>query len=69
MQYTDYHPAQLDKNALTELQALENSLGKVLLAFEHDAKPADLSDTQVKDLQSLEGKLGVTIVAYSTTIN
>lgn len=69
MQYADYHPAQLDKNALTQLQALENSLGKVLVAFEHDTKPADLSDAQVKDLQSLETKLGVTIVAYSNTIN
>jgi hypothetical protein len=58
--------ARLNKNELANLQALENKIGKIVLAYEPDRESpyADLDDTQVEKIRRLEAQLGVVLLAY-----
>ena len=64
MSHVDYHPAELNKEQLDALQAVEQDLGVTLVAFSRDDKPAELSEEQLKRVKSLEECLGSTIIAY-----
>ena len=60
-----FHPAQVDDNQLTEIQALETQLGKVVLAL--DTQPtayATLSEKELAELQATEKKLGLVMLAF-----
>ena len=61
-----FQPAELDESKLGEVKALENELGKVVVALEQGAAVADLSPQEIDRIKSAEERLGVVIVAYDT---
>lgn len=58
-----YHTADISDQQLSEVQALEQSIGKVVVAVE-PTPYASLSDEALKELQAAEQKLGVVMLAY-----
>ena len=60
--YADY----LDKDAISEIQALEKESGKRILAFYTPPISANLTDEQLKKIRTLEKKLCVRLVAYES---
>lgn len=64
MSHSEYHPAQLNAEALQALQDLEKELGRTLIAYEHDEKPAKLTQAEIERVKSLEECLGATVIAY-----
>ncbi len=59
-----FRPASLDAGRVEQLQALEQELGKVVVALEPEAAVADLDEGSVRKLQEAERRLGVVMVAY-----
>ena len=56
--------ASLRDEQISEIKALERSLGVPVLAFAcHDAAPAELTDEKVGELHAVEERLGVSLVA------
>ena len=56
--------AKLEDAKLKKITALEQELGKSLLAFScYDYKPADVSQEQLSQIQGLEKELGLSLVA------
>lgn len=62
---TQYHLAKVDQQQLSEIQALEDQLGTVVLAMDsqHNAY-AELDPKQLSELQAAEKKLGVVMLAF-----
>ncbi len=58
--FADY----IDKDGLSEIQALEKELGNTLIAFSTPPQPANLSDDKLVRIKELEKKLCVRLVAY-----
>ena len=58
--YADY----LTEDGITEIQALEKELGKVIMAFPSPPEPAALAPELVAKVAALEKKLCVRLVAY-----
>ncbi len=57
--------SKLDDSKLREIQGLEKSLGKPLLAFAcHDVKPAQVTKGELDRIQDLEKRLGISLVAF-----
>ncbi len=56
---------KLGSEDLQAINALENELGKPILAFScrADLKPADVTGEQLAKIQALEHKLGLSLVA------
>lgn len=59
--------ATLTPEELAKVQALEESFGTAVLAFEREHRLASLSEDQVARLQALEAELGVFLLAYEKT--
>jgi hypothetical protein len=57
--------AQLEKDKLADIQALEKKLGKTLIAFscKNTAEIAKLKDDELSQIRQLEKKLNVSLVA------
>ena len=64
MNIEQYHTADLDADSLQQLQQLEQELGAVVVALEHDPEPAELNSNQLEQLQKLEQQMGKVLVAY-----
>lgn len=58
--YADY----LTEEGITEIQALEKELGKLIMAFPSPPEPAALTPELVARIAALEKKLCVRLVAY-----
>ncbi len=56
--------ARLDREKMEAIRALEESLGKVIVAFEPVIRLADLSPEEIARLKEAEQELGVVLVAY-----
>ena len=56
--------ANLTPEELSKVQALEDSFGMPVLAFEREHRLASLSEEQIARLQALEAELGVFLLAY-----
>ncbi len=62
---SQYHPASITSDQLAEVQKLEQSLGKVVVAMAPEKQQvATLQPDQIALIKSAEKKLGVVIVAY-----
>ena len=59
-----FQPATLDGSKLEEVKALENELGRVVVALEPSVVVADLSASELDRIKGAEERLGVVIVAY-----
>ena len=47
-----------------KISALEQDLGKILLAFRcHDMKPSELSENELQRVREVESQLGLSLVA------
>ncbi len=64
MHYDNYHPTELNNDALKALQQVEQELGRTLVAFSPDDQPAQLSEEEVARIKSLEECLSATVIAY-----
>ena len=62
--YSNYAPAKISIDELKEIQALEESTGKVILAVEPQTKYARLTRDELDLLQKTERDLDVVMVAY-----
>lgn len=56
--------ANLSREQVERLKALEERLGTILVAYERKYRFADLTDEQVAVIQDAERDLGVTLLAY-----
>ncbi|HML21469.1 MAG TPA: hypothetical protein PKD09_07475 [Aggregatilinea sp.] len=56
--------ADLDRDTLEKVRALESELGTVILAVKPALKPADLTPEQVEKLKAKERELGLILLAY-----
>ncbi len=56
--------ANLNKDQVTKLQALEKEIGKIVIAYEPESVYAQLSPDQLRRLQEVEKELGVILIAY-----
>ncbi|GAB4346824.1 MAG: hypothetical protein Kow0099_28390 [Candidatus Abyssubacteria bacterium] len=56
---------KLDERDLQQLKALEQELGKTILAFScaSETKPANVSEDELSRIRGLERKLGLSLVA------
>lgn len=55
---------QVTADTIAAINALENDLGKTLLAFQcHNLKPSELSEAELKKIQEVEAQLGISLVA------
>ena len=62
-----FNIAQLDASALKTIQALEQEMGKTLIAFRgFEADPATVSEDELGRIQDLESTLGVALVAVDS---
>lgn len=62
---TQYHPAKVDQQQLSEIKALEEQLGTVVLAMDSQQNTyAELDASQLAELQAAEKKLGVVMLAF-----
>ena len=62
-----FNVARLDANALKSIQALEQEMGKTLIAFKgFEADPATVSEDELGRIQALESALGVALVAVDS---
>ena len=59
-----FRPASLDASGVEALQALEQELGKLVVALEPESAVAALDEIEVRKLQEAERRLGVVMVAY-----
>ena len=51
-------------DTIKAINALEEDLGKTLLAFQcHDLKPSELSEQELEKIRKIENELGVSLVA------
>ena len=55
--------AKLDDKGMSDVQALEDKLGKRILAIYPDFVPTKINDDELKQIQGLEEKLKVNLVA------
>lgn len=56
--------SKLDEKKLTDVQAMEQKMGRPLLAYScHDILPAELTEQELSQLSDLEKKLGIYLVA------
>jgi len=55
--------ANLDEKGRSDVQALENKLGKRILAIYPDFVPTEINDEELKQIKGLEEKLDVNLVA------
>ena len=58
------HLAKLSEEQLQRIHALEQELGKVLVAYEPQHVLAKLSSEEVEKLKAVEDELGVVLVAF-----
>lgn len=58
--------ARLKKDDINKLQALEDEIGKVVVAFEPVSIYAELSEVELRRVQAVEKELGVIILAYKS---
>ncbi|SCY74031.1 hypothetical protein [Desulfoluna spongiiphila] len=57
--------SKLDNQKLDAIKALEQELGKTLVAYScSNPEPSILSDAELMKIKSLEEKLAVTLVAF-----
>lgn len=56
--------AALDEAAEAKIRALEDELGKHIMAYEPSVRVARLSADQLAKIQTLEKELGVTLLVY-----
>ena len=56
--------AHLDGAAEAKIVAMEDELGKHIMAYEPSVKIAELSADQLERIQALEQELGVTLLVY-----
>ncbi len=62
---TQYHPAKVDQQQLSEIQALEDQLGTVVVAMDSQQNSyADLDEKQLAELQAAEKKMGMVMLAF-----
>lgn len=64
MQAPEIRVAQLDKDRLARVEALESELGAVVVAYEPSYKPATLNEAQLAKLRAAEAELGLILVAF-----
>ena len=57
-------PAQVSNKDLDKIRALEEEIGKVVLAVEPQPQYASLSDEQLDRLRKIEAEMGVVMVAF-----
>jgi len=60
--------ANLNKDDVSKIQALEKEINKIVLAYEPDQQSpyAELDKAQVEKIRALERELGVILLAYKT---
>lgn len=64
---TQYHPAKVDRQQLSEIKALEDQLGTVVVAMDSQQHAyANLDDKQLAELQAAEKKMGVVMLAFES---
>lgn len=56
--------AQLDERSLSKVKALEQEIGKLIVALEPRVRVAALAGAQLERMQKLEKELGIILVAY-----
>ena len=56
--------AHLDREGLHQIQELEQSLGKHIMAFERGQKFAELKPEEVARIRAVEEALGVVLLVY-----
>ncbi len=65
---SQYNPASISPDQLAEVQKLEQSIGKVVVAMapeeQEEQTVAKLKPEQIAQIKLAEEKLGVVIVAY-----
>ena len=64
MAETRMRVAQLDRERLEKVRALEAEIGVCVVALEQEFRLADISEAQLKRLQEAEKELGVVLLAY-----
>ena len=67
MHLPDMQIAELEDEQLAKVKALEEELGKVIVAMRPYYPVANLNKEQVERLQDLEQELGVVLLAYTKT--
>lgn len=56
--------SKLDEKKLADVRAMEQKMGKPLLAYTcHDVLPAELTEQELSQLSNLEKTLGIYLVA------
>lgn len=56
--------AELDKDAVARIEAMEEAIDKHIMAFDEPLSFAMLSSEQLARIQELETELGVTLIVY-----
>ncbi|WP_420644358.1 hypothetical protein [Candidatus Leptofilum sp.] len=56
--------AHLDETAVAQIQTLENTTGKHIMAFEKGASFAELAQEDLEKIQSLEQQLDIILLVY-----
>ena len=64
MAEADLRIAQLDASSVSKIKALEQDIGKLVLALEPRVQVAKLQQAQLDRVQRLEKELGVILLAY-----
>ena len=67
MAETRMRVAQLDRERLEKVRALEMEMGVCLVALEQEFRLADVSEAQLKRLQEAEKELGIVLLAYEVS--
>ena len=67
MAETRMRVAQLDRERLDKVRALEVEMGVCLVALEQEFRLADVSEAQLKRLQEAEKEMGIVLLAYEVS--
>jgi hypothetical protein len=63
--YGNLKIATVDEATIEKIKALEEELGKHIMAFEPGVKLAHLSMDEVQKIEALEKEAGVTLLVYN----
>jgi len=63
--YEYFKIATLDVEGITKITALEDKLGKHIMAFESGIRLARLTEAEIEQVSSLEKELGVLMLVYN----
>jgi hypothetical protein len=68
MMFSQMQLADLNKQKVAHIRALEKEIGKHIMAFEPGPRLASMSEQELKKIQTLEKELGVTLLVYDEPV-